>query len=66
MKSLGTKEKYKTRPRHIPEKQITTTKKPTLNDYWLNQPSPSHTNKFSVLIDEGTEEAQMPTPQTTP
>jgi hypothetical protein len=37
-----------------------------LNDYWLNQPPPSNTNKFAVLMDAGTEEVETPTRRTTP
>jgi ABC-type phosphonate transport system ATPase subunit len=37
-----------------------------LNDYWLNQPPPSNTNKFAVLMDVGTEEVEIPTQRITP
>ena len=60
------KVEYKKRPWDIPESHTKTTKQPTLNDYWLNQPSPSNTNKFTVLMDEGMEEVQTSTQQTTP
>jgi hypothetical protein len=43
-----------------------TTKQPTLNDYWLNQPPPSNNNKFTVLMDAGMEEEQTSTQHTTP
>ena len=65
-KTPWTKVEYKKRPRDIPESHTTTTKQPTLNDYWLNQPSPFNTNKFAVLTDEGMEEEQTSTQQTTP
>jgi hypothetical protein len=42
-----------------------TTKQPTLNDCWLNQPPPSNNNKFTVLMDAAMEE-QTSTQQTTP
>jgi hypothetical protein len=61
-----TKEKYKKRPRDTPENHMKTTKRPTLNDYWLNQPPPSNNNKFTVLMDVGMEEEQTSTQHTTP
>jgi hypothetical protein len=60
-----TKVEYKKRPRDTPENHMTTTKQPTLNDYWLNQPSTSNNNKFAVIMNAGMEE-QTSTQHTTP
>jgi hypothetical protein len=60
------KVEYKKRPQDTPENHTKTIKQPTLNDYWLNQPPPSNTNKFAVLMDVGTEEVETPTQRTTP
>jgi hypothetical protein len=38
-KTSSTKVEYKKRPRDTPENHTKTTKQPTLNIYWLNQPN---------------------------
>jgi hypothetical protein len=63
-----TKVEYRKRPRVTPENHMKTTKQPTLNDYWLNQP-PHSNNKFTVLMDAEMEEhtsTQQTTPRTPP
>jgi hypothetical protein len=47
---------YKKRPRDKPENLTQNAKQPTLNDYWLNQPSPPNKNRFHVLSEDGNEE----------
>jgi len=59
-----TKVEYRKRPRVTPETHMKTTKQPTVNGYWLNQPHPSN-NKFTVLMDAEMEE-HTSTQQTTP
>jgi hypothetical protein len=60
------KAEYKKCPRDTPENHTKNIKQPILNDYWLNQPPPSNTNKFAVLMDAGTEEVETMTQRTTP
>jgi hypothetical protein len=59
------KVEYKKCPRDNPVNLMQNIKQIKLNNYWLNQPLPSHNNRFDALSDKSNEEEGVKTKRNT-